>query len=186
MAKKYLFFVVGATNVGKSTFLSAIRSALGKQVHLVEVGKWMRAKYPPEHFKGQAAPAHTQKEALEMLFGGIEKGREDGATIILVDGQPRDVEQSQTIKAKFRDEMELNLGVLHLVCPREERERRARARDLSPEAIQLSLDRMDRDILQLHEVLIDFDWWEKHQINTHAKGYSPYTSFERIIQYYGL
>lgn len=186
MPNKYLFFVVGATNVGKSTFLNAIKLALGKQVHLVEVGKWMRAKYPPEHFQGQAAPAHTQEEALHMLFGGIREGEANGSTIILVDGQPRDIEQAREIMAWSEKDWTWTKATIHLVCPREERERRARLREPgNAAALQLSLDRLDRDVLSLHEVLIRFNWWKVHMLNTADNFYRPFEAFVQLLSDYG-
>ena len=70
-----LVFVIGATNAGKSTLINAARE-LGCCV--VEVGKMMRAKYPPEYFKGSAAPEHTDKESWGMLLDGLEQAKLQG------------------------------------------------------------------------------------------------------------
>jgi adenylate kinase family enzyme len=96
-----LIFVMGPTNVGKGTLLAAASKI--PHVGLVEVGKMMRAKYldpkspfyDPDHFKGQAAPKHTQAEAWQMMLDGIEAAKAAKKLVIFIDGQPRDVEQAQ-------------------------------------------------------------------------------------------
>jgi hypothetical protein len=186
MKAQFLFFVVGATSVGKSTFLQTIKDVGGLQVHLVEVGKQMRAKYPPEHFKGQCNPAHTAAEALQMCLEGIEEaGEKAGAKIILVDGQPRDVGQAEEILGwRFQDHR--TKAVIHLMCHRDERERRARVREKNnPGALQLALDRLDRDVLQLHEVLITFDRYDRYNFNTGHPNYTPLAAFQEVLRKYG-
>lgn len=185
MKAQFLFFVVGATSVGKSTFLQTIKDVGGNQVHLVEVGKQMRAKYPPEHFQGQCNPAHTAAEALQMCLEGIEAGEKAGAKIILVDGQPRDVKQAQDILAS-KVAGNRTKGVIHLMCHREERERRARVREKdNPGALQLALDRLDRDVLQLHEVMIAFDRYDRYNFNTGHPNYTPLAAFQQVLAKYG-
>lgn len=185
MKVQFLFFVVGATNVGKSSFLTAIRDVGGNQVHLVEVGKQLRAKYPPEHFQGQCNPAHTADEALQMCLDGIEAGEKAGAKIILVDGQPRDVKQAQDILA-WRGAGNRTKAVIHLMCPREERERRARVREAEhPSALELALARLDRDVLQLHEVMIAFDRFDRYNFNTGHPSYTPLAAFQQVLAKYG-
>lgn len=87
-------FVVGPTCAGKSTFLGLAKEALGDRAHLIEIGKAMRAKYPPQHFQGDGAPAHTQAEAMQMLQDGLAVGLADEKVgIVFVDGQPRCADQ---------------------------------------------------------------------------------------------
>lgn len=95
-------FVMGANNVGKSTFLRhAAASEQSNEIGLVEVGKYMRAKYldpnspdySPNYFKGEAAPVHTQVEAWEMCEDHIRAHVASGKRLILVDGQPRSIDQ---------------------------------------------------------------------------------------------
>ncbi len=179
MSEQFLFFVIGPTNAGKSTFLNEVKRARGSRVHLVEVGKLMRAKYSPDHFKGQANPEHTKVEALEMLFSGIEEGAKNGAQFILVDGQPRDPEQGREIACHPIDRSK---AVIQLVCPREERERRARGRDKeNPAALKLALDRMDRDVLGIYEVLASFDSYPLFTFNTAKLFYTPVSAFEIVV-----
>lgn len=75
-----LIFVIGATNAGKSTLISAAKEV---GCGTVEVGKMMRAKYPPEYFQGQAAPTKTQGEAMQMMMDGIEQVRAQGPGMCL-------------------------------------------------------------------------------------------------------
>ena len=171
MIKNYLTFVVGATNVGKSTTLQAFLKAFPEETHLIEVGKMLRAKYPPEYFEGQGAPAKTQVEALSMLFDGIEAADKAKKRFVFVDGQPRDVEQAVAIQ-RYKGNLERTRTCLHLVCPREVRVARAQARDTG-KALELSMARMDADILKIHEVLIAFDECHYERWNTNHRHYDP-------------
>lgn len=179
MNNKFLFFVIGPTNAGKSTFLNAVKEAYPSKAHLVEVGKLMRAKYHPDHFKGQANPNHTKVEALEMLFAGIKEGSDRDANFILVDGQPRDPEQGREI---MNYPTMRTKAIIQLTCPRAERERRARERDKdNPASLQLALDRMDRDVLGIYEVLIEFDRYPVFNFNTNKPFADPVRKFQEIL-----
>jgi len=187
MEKSFLLFVLGATNVGKSTFLEKVKQAYSTDVHLIEVGKMLRAKYPPGHFQGQGAPAHTQNEAIDLLCHGINMGEQLGSKYIIVDGQPRNVGQAESIMgwAPWPRSPHRIRAVVELVCPRAERERRALARDVDPDRKKLALDRLDRDVLDLHEVLISFTRYEIHRFNTGRETYSPVGAFQRVLREYG-
>ena len=182
--RKFLFFVVGATNVGKSTFLKSVAEAHPHGVHLVEVGKWMRAKYPPEHFQGQGAPAHTQAEALNMLFASVLEGDRKGARFILVDGQPRNPEQARAIM-NWKELWGRERAVIELVCPRKERERRLWERfDQMDPAYALGEARLDRDVLDIHEVLLEFTRYDIHRFNTARSSYTPLAAFQSVLRSY--
>jgi adenylate kinase family enzyme len=151
-----LVFVMGATNAGKSTFMTKMGSDYPHVVGLVEVGKLMRAKYPPDHFKGQAAPAHTAMEAWSMMTVAIEQHINNGKRLIFVDGQPRDMLQAAGVLDKYYDDTEhwSSVKFLHLWAHKDRRIERAKKRDAGDEAkLQLSLQRMDNDPPQLYEVL---------------------------------
>lgn len=148
-----LIFVMGATNVGKTSFMDCARgyAAIG----LVEVGKLMRAKYPPDYFKGQGAPAHTQTEAWQMMTDGIAAhaaGTDPhgpSVSAVLIDGQPRNVEQTQ-----WALKMPNPKVFLHLWCPPDVREERARKRDAAdPAKLELSLKRLVDDPRTLFDCL---------------------------------
>jgi len=184
--KSFLFFVMGGTNVGKSTFLETVKKHYPSETHLVEVGKILRAKYPPSHFQGQGNPAHTQNEAIELCFSGIRDGEAKGARFIFVDGQPRDAGQAKEIMAFSDCSISRERAVIELVCPRKIREARATARDVDcPEKLRLALDRLDRDILAIHEVLLVFTRYPIHRFNTGSDSYGPLGAFQRVLREYG-
>lgn len=87
---------MGPTCAGKSTIINGLLS-LSDKVGAVQIGKLMRKKYGEAHFNGQAAPEHTKVEALQMYFDEIKKLAAAGKELILVDGQPRDIEQAQVM-----------------------------------------------------------------------------------------
>lgn len=183
--KSFLFFTMGGTNVGKTTFLETVKKAYPEEVHLVEVGKILRAKYPPGYFQGQGNPAHTQKEAIELCFSGIREGEEKDARFIFVDGQPRDAGQAMEIM-RFSDcNVFRERATIELVCPRKERAERAALRDAhDPDKLRLAMDRLDRDILHIHEVLLVFTRYPIHRFNTAAAAYSPLGAFQTILREY--
>lgn len=124
-----LVFVMGPTGAGKSTLLDLLRQCDADvcRVATVEVGKTLRAKYPPEHFAGQCNPQHMQEEAWAICEEGVKSAREAGAQLILVDGQPRDIPQVHLSIERFPDS-EYRKKYLLLYVPLEERDRRVRDR----------------------------------------------------------
>jgi len=78
---------MGVTCVGKSTFMQRSVDIMGNKIGLVEVGKEMRKRYPPERFRGQAAMADTEDEIFEIYTKQLKSQLDK--EIILVDGQPR-------------------------------------------------------------------------------------------------
>jgi adenylate kinase family enzyme len=181
--KKFLFFVLGATCVGKTTFLQAMKEHYN--AHLVEVGKILRAKYSPEHFQGQGNPAHTKQEAMQLCISGIMDGMDAQAQYIFVDGQPRDSEQAKMLLA-WREEPMRERVTIELVCPKDRRKARMVQRDFqNPQALQLSLDRIDRDVIDIHETLMVFNQYTVQRFNTGVDGYSPLGAFQRVLREYG-
>lgn len=177
-----LFFVVGATNAGKSTFLQAVKDACGGRAGLVEVGKWMRAKYPPEHFNGQGAPANTAGEAWAMLVDGISKASA-AAEFVLIDGQPRDLNQCDGIRRQY-DTPEYQLAFIHLYASAAERKKRALGRDpVGSAALDLALARVVGDVPPLYDVT---SWLTSRYmdrfftLDTASENYDPYASFVHV------
>lgn len=162
MKEHYLLFVIGPTNAGKGEFLNAFAGLGDVHVHLVEVGKLMRAKYldpasphyDPDHFKGEAAPTHTAKEAWQMMEDGIAAGVKAGAEFILVDGQPRDIEQCNMIIDQYENGEDFTVEYVHIYASEAIRRERAMKRDAGDEAkLKLSLSRLSGDMPKLYEVL---------------------------------
>jgi hypothetical protein len=137
----FLVYVTGMTNAGKSTFLNAAPQEWGR----VEIGKWMRAKYPPSHFAGQSNPKHTAVEAWQMYLDAVARFEEAGCSIILIDGQPRDTEQCEAVlHDKYHRGHRL---FLHLWAPPEILAARAKTRDGDDaEKMALSHARLTNDV----------------------------------------
>jgi hypothetical protein len=145
-----MVYVIGPTNAGKTTLLNLC--VLDPRIVTVEVGKMMRAKYPPSHFQGQNNPKHTADEAWQMYLDGVQRGIDNPECKLTVcDGQPRDVKQTEDVIADKR----FHKLFVHLWAPDEVRERRAEARDFdSPEALALSKARLVNDIPSNYGVLV--------------------------------
>ncbi len=114
----------------------------------VEVGKMMRAKYPPSHFRGESNPAHVQVEAWRMMVDGLDKNEKNGNHVSFVDGQPRTVSQAKECIRLFPDAV-----YLHLFSDDESRKLRLFARDGSdPEKMALSNARFETDSVNNYKV----------------------------------
>ena len=144
-------YIIGPTNSGKSTLLEAI--ALDQPTWgRIEIGKAMRAKYPPSHFQGQCNPAHTAVEAWEMFTAARNKYRGDMCPVVVVDGQPRDMTQCHDI-------LEENVPAftrlfVHLYAPPDVLANRACTRDGgNPEKLRLSSARLTTDIPHLYNII---------------------------------
>jgi hypothetical protein len=163
LGRKFLGFVIGATNSGKSTFLHDVADCWKDKVGLVEVGKTLRAKYGASYFNGQAAPEKTAAEAWQLMLDGIEAHDQAGKEIILVDGQPRSEQQCLDILKQYvlpvyeKDRLKLpkyDARILHLYAPESVRLERAKKRDgEDPEKLALSLARMKGDTVGLYNVI---------------------------------
>lgn len=145
-----MVYVIGPTNAGKTTLMDLC--APDERIVTVEVGKWLRAKYPPSHFQGQSNPRHTAVEAWSLYLDGLQRGIDDPkCKMIVCDGQPRDIKQTEDVIAEGR----FYKVFVHLWAPDDVREKRAEARDFdSPEALALSRARLVNDIPSNYAVLI--------------------------------
>lgn len=160
-----VFFVMGPTCSGKSTLLEELTHAISPDdLGLVEVGKMMRAKYPPEHFQGQCNPKHTQQEAWEMCESAIRGHKADGKTFIVVDGQPRDREQARLCASRFPEEDGYNCEYILLDASLEERERRARIDRSGDDLEKLAIPRLTNDMIAYYGVLVELAFLGKKVI----------------------
>lgn len=157
--QRYLLFMMGITCNGKSTLMQRTKEAYGDRVHLVGVGKLLRAKYPPGYFQGLGAPQRTEAEALELLREGVAAGVANPAVrLLLVDGQPR---RDSQIDACLNIAQEYGLGrsyrFMLIDTSDQVREQRILTRFSDPQeegARQLSRDRQTNDRVQLYDVLV--------------------------------
>ena len=183
--KLKLFFIMGPTCAGKSAFLSAVQERYSS-VGLVEIGKLLRAKYPPAYFKGQDAPAHTANEAWDLLLAGVAECGKRAVSAVLIDGQPRDLPHVEMVCKTYTRQPELYIcRFVHLFASREICEERAARRDAGdPEKLQLSRERMVNDRARLYEVLHMLKLQHNVQVcsfDTANVLYSPLAIFECLL-----
>ena len=144
-----MVYVIGPTNSGKTTLLNLCGQ--DERIVTVEVGKILRAKYPPSHFQGQNNPKHTANEAWAIYQEGLTQGiATPKCKMIVCDGQPRDVQQTIDV---LNDKRFFKVFV-HLWAPLEIREKRAEERDAgSPALLALSKARLAYDTPATYDVL---------------------------------
>lgn len=145
--------LMGPTCAGKSTLIQRLLAIAPSRVHAVEVGKMLRAKYGEDYFKGQAAPQHTQGEAWEMYLLGVKQGISEGKDIILVDGQPRDIQQARDVIGLWRNPHRASYLLIH--ANHEERERRARGTRAPGPNLDLALARLNNDYKNCYVVMAE-------------------------------
>ncbi len=189
MINQTLCFMMGPTNVGKSTTLSAIEAAGAGTVGLVEVGNLMRAKYldpaspfyEPDKFKGKAAPKETAVEAWQMLLDGLAKHEANPKIqFVLIDGQPRDFDQCYDAM-KFPN----HKVFVNLYADLATREARCEKRDgANPVKLALSKQRMLGDIPVLYELLciLGHRKQEVPTFRTDLNDWSPLTVLSHLIK----
>lgn len=135
---KKIIFVMGLTCSGKTTMIEAVQKFY--PVGLIQVGKEMRRRHPPEYFKGLGAMDETEDEVwgifLEQLASHADK------EVILVDGQPRSVTQVEKCIDLVRDREKV---FVWLATPVDEIKKRAEARDDSEAAKELTMQRIVND-----------------------------------------
>lgn len=176
-----LIFVMGVTNTGKSTVMETLRGYEHAGVGLIEVGKMMRAKYPPDYFKGQGAPQHTQKEAWGMMTDGIDKHAANGRSVALIDGQPRNWEQML-----WALELPNPRSFIHLWAPPEIRLERAHRRDgTDAEKLKLTLNRLHDDALKLYDIIayLHLKGERVETIDTTSPHFAPFPVMKAIVNH---
>lgn len=145
MGTPLIISILGVTNVGKSSLLDKFNHPL---IHKIEVGKELRSRHPPEYFNGLAALHKTEEEVWEIFNEQYKKATQEGARVILVDGQPRLEAQVDIMFLRF-PEME----AIWLFAPHKILEERAKKRDKDKKLTSLSEKRLINDYRQLHIVI---------------------------------
>jgi deoxyadenosine/deoxycytidine kinase len=144
---------MGPTCAGKSTLMQVLKQRLPDKIGLVEVGKELRAKYPPSYFAGQNNPAHTAAEAWDLCVAGIKREGDAGRTHILIDGQPRDVPQVRKCLNDFPGQPK---RFVLLTADLEVRRQRAiQGRGNDPENLELAMKRLTNDMIAYYAVLAE-------------------------------
>lgn len=149
-----LIFVMGPTCSGKSTLLSAAAD-VSPHIGLVEVGKILRAKYPPSHFEGQCNPTKTAGEAWELCVQEVMARESEGKSIILVDGQPRDKTHVQKICETFVRRGKFKVRFILVDAELDQREKRARASRAGEDLEKLALPRLTNDMISNYTVIVE-------------------------------
>lgn len=173
--------LMGPTCAGKSTLITRLLNIAPEIVGAVEVGKMMRAKYldpasphyQPDFFKGQAAPLHTQAEAWSMYQEGVNRCIEQGKRMVLVDGQPRDIQQARDVVGLWKSPHRASYLMIH--AAQEVRNERAAA-TRQGDALALALQRMEGDYKNCYVVLAELElrnevvrWFDTTEdVNAHA------------------
>lgn len=167
-----IIHLMGPTCAGKSTLIHRLLSIAPKYVHAVEVGKMLRAKYGEAFFKGQAAPQHTQGEAWQMYVEGVKEGIALKRRVILVDGQPRDIQQARDICGLWKAPHRSEFVLIH--ADHEVREARAAA-GRKGDSLELAKARLVNDyrncyvvmteLLKRNEVIRVFDTSELSRVD---------------------
>ena len=153
-----IVYLMGPTCSGKSRFVEAAKIKYGPRLGLVEVGKAFRAKYPASYFKGQANPAHTAAEALQMYEQFLEEELiKPGIEIVLVDGQPRQG-QVEKILATYTEFRKIFIHLDASVAVRTARIKTRFPRRLdgtTSEDEELAVARIQNDLITYYDVLVN-------------------------------
>lgn len=151
MTDTRFIFVIGATNAGKTTLLDTVKALAHPDHATIEIGRRFRAKYPPEHFRGESNPKHTADEAWSWFVEEATAHRTMGKRFVWVDGQPRDIPQAEAIVANGWD---IGGCYVHLYADESVRIRRAKLRDTDPAKLALSMARINGDLPSLEKIIV--------------------------------
>lgn len=164
-----LVFVMGCSHAGKSTFLDFAVAKKPAQVGVVTVGAKLRAKYldpkspfyKPDFFRGQAAPDHTREEAWSICEEGVRAHAADGKRLVLIDGQPRSIDQVEACVTRLPEFPRKCYLLLHAnILTRTARlvkrfSKNERFDEAAAEAMNLGLSRLRGDMETYYTVLAE-------------------------------
>ena len=182
--KTKLFFMIGPTNVGKSYLADAISNEY-PGTYRVSVGKLLRAKYGEAFFNGQAAPEHTESEALKLMDTSISQGIKNRCPIVLIDGQPRSIRQVNYITSKYFDTGKHECNIILLSCIDLVRMERLKKRDTTPYKLELSLSRFNDDMIHLYNVVYSLvlNHWGGNIIPIDNSHCNPLNQFKDFVNF---
>lgn len=167
MTVNYLY-IVGVTCTGKDYLMDFMESQ-DPTIGSVRVGKILRERYPPDHFKGSGAPEHTEKEALEIFESEIQRLK--GKRTVLISGQPRRLSQIKPTIGKYKGSI-IWLHASDDVI-------RQRISNRSEADQELALQRIKNDKIDLYTVMHEL--WCQQDIPIHSYN----TGVMSVQQLYG-
>lgn len=145
-----IFYITGPTCSGKTILVERVKQIYKDDVGLIQVGKALREKYLASLFQGQANPANTKDEALEMYHDFLAKQEAEDPLFILVDGQPRDDQISALMESSPRPKR-----FIHLDASVENRRKRIESRFAATTAgYDLATRRLDNDRITSYDTLM--------------------------------
>lgn len=179
--KVTILHLMGATCSGKSTLIDELVKHQG--VGAVQIGKILRKKYGEAYFKGQGAPAHTANEAIQIYMEEIENHVDAGKKLIIVDGQPRDVNQAKIMLNAWPEH---KVVFYSLFAEHEVREERAKATRVGDD-LDLTVQRLNNDYKPCYMVAMTLlEHGQKiTAIDTGAKDFSIKETVQSIMEVYG-
>jgi adenylate kinase family enzyme len=153
--KSTILHLIGANGTGKTALLRylELRPDL---FGCIAVGQILRARHGDGFFKGQAAPEHTKAEAMEIYLKFVQDQLWARRPVIVVDGQPRAIDQVRIIDEYFRGRNDVHLEFFLMHADHATRERRVWGRDiLNKDAYALAMARLDNDYRMVYEQMIE-------------------------------
>lgn len=144
------FYLMGITCSGKDYFIELAVKLYPDIFGAVQVGKEFRRRYPPDYFKGSAAPAHTEQEAIDIFKEQHNAAVFAGCSCILVSGQPRRPSQVASCLSYAPGD------IIFMYTPDEiVLERIAKRFENDPASKLLSMQRVVNDKVQLYDTIFE-------------------------------
>lgn len=158
----------GATCAGKGTFLDYAKAQLGDKVYLVQIGKIMRTRHPPEFFNGLGAMASTEAEVWEILGEELNKALADpNVRMVLLDGLPRMGGQIPKLLSYFNTFIRYGFVFLH--ASQETRKERVKKRfpysAAAEEAMRNQIPLVGPLVEEVHTVKSNRDLADRRVVN---------------------
>lgn len=154
--KHTILHLMGANGTGKTALLRYLEQKAPKLFACVAVGQILRARHGDGFFKGLAAPEHTKVEAMGIYMDFIHDSIRAEVPVIVIDGQPRAIDQVRIIHEKFANRNDVALEFFLMHADHGTRRDRVLARDMHNEAAyELASARLDNDYRMMYEQMIE-------------------------------